>query len=72
MADEERERRAEKWKERTDNPYVAPSVAAGQHEDTPERVAQALEYIAAQLGMMNGKMDTLIAELAKLRGGSPG
>ena len=70
-ADERQQRMAKQWDERTGGPYVPSGVAAGQHVDASERVAQALEYIAAQAFHMNAKLDEIIVELAKARGGSP-
>lgn len=71
VTDERKQRMAAQWEERTTGPYVPPGVAAGQHVDASERVAQALEYIAAQTFHLNAKLDKIISELAKARGGSP-
>lgn len=44
-----------RWEHMTNNPYQPVNVA-----DSGLRVAHALEYIAAQLGQINAKLDRVI------------
>jgi hypothetical protein len=62
----------ERWQHMANQPFKPSSQAANHAElQAALRVAHALEYIAAQLGMLNAKIDKLTGELAKQRDGSP-
>ena len=61
----------EGWDRRKSEPYVPASVAAAKTGIAPtaeNRVAHALEYIAAQLGEINAKL-SVIADGKKVDGG---
>lgn len=60
----DRERRREMWIERTKAPFLPSSALSGTETPTDSRVAYALEYLAAQSGMISEKLDTIIELLS--------
>jgi hypothetical protein len=49
------------------NPNYAPTIKAGVAPSPEERIANALEYSAFQLGQINEKFDQLLDALATKR-----
>jgi hypothetical protein len=58
MSDEGARKR---WEQIISSPFI-PATLAGTNITNENRVANALEYIAAQLGQINAKLDKLIVQ----------
>lgn len=54
------EKNSAKWLTHADQDFV-PRTAAGGMASPEERVAEAVEYLATQMGQINRKLDRLIA-----------
>lgn len=55
-----------RWAKSVSEPYVPSAIKSGVTLSDQERIAQAVEYIAAQLGAINAKLDRLFPEAPRL------
>ena len=63
-----KEQAAARFAARTSQPYQPTMPSTGNLQtDHVVRIAHALEYIAAQLGQINSKLDAIVADYPKPR-----